>query len=438
MSDARYCYPPAWTTSSLERVSARVMSGGTPTSGSPRYYVEHGGLPFAKTEDLTRARTKFIEECELAISRAALKETAAKSYPAGTILVSMYGTIGLTKIAAMEMAANQALCALIPPFSCNPHYLYHHLDYARPEWLKHSGQTTQANINGAAVREHVLPLPSRIEQSSIAQILDTLDTAIYETEAIIAKLKAVKQGLLHDLLTRGIDANGKLRPLQSEAPHLYKPSPLGWIPIEWEYSRAEAEFSIDAGIALGSHRVPRHRPRKYLRVANVQRDRLKVDDVAELEASESEARIKALDVGDLLVVEGHASTAEIGRCAIADERVRGMLFQNHLFRLRCMRILPEFALLWLNSDYSQAYWQHEAATSSGLNTINRTKLRGLGVAVPTLDEQALIGSRVDVLAARIESETGVFRKLEAAKSGLMDDLLTGRVRVTPLLDAATQ
>jgi hypothetical protein len=51
-------------------------------------------------------------------------------------------------------------------------------------------------------------------------VLDTLDTAIHETEAIIAKLKAVKQGLLHDLLTRGIAANGELRPPQAEAPHL--------------------------------------------------------------------------------------------------------------------------------------------------------------------------------------------------------------------------
>ena len=77
----------------------------------------------------------------------------------------------------------------------------------------------------------------------IAAVLDTLDTAIHETEAIIAKLKAVKQGLLHDLLTRGIDANGELRPPQAEAPHLYKESPLGWIPKEWD-ARSQRQRSI--------------------------------------------------------------------------------------------------------------------------------------------------------------------------------------------------
>lgn len=47
---------------------------------------------------------------------------------------------------------------------------------------------------------------------------------------MVAKLKAIKQGLLHDLLTRGIDANGDLRPSQPEAPDLYKQTPLGWLP----------------------------------------------------------------------------------------------------------------------------------------------------------------------------------------------------------------
>ncbi|MCX9157799.1 restriction endonuclease subunit S [Niveibacterium sp. 24ML] len=436
MSDVCVEYPHDWASRSLEQISFRITSGGTPTSGSPRYYREYGGLPFAKTEDLTRAGKKFIDGCELAISDAALKETAAKRYPAGTILVSMYGTIGLTKITAVEMAANQALCALIPPFACDSDYLYHHLDHIRAEWLKHSGQTTQANISGAAVRAHVVPLPHPAEQRQIAQVLDTLDTAIHETEAIIAKLKAVKQGLLHDLLTRGIDANGELRPPQAEAPHLYKQSPLGWIPKEWDVSSVGAEFIVDAGITLGQHRVPRIRPRPYLRVANVHRAALKLDDIAYLEASDAEATEKSLRPGDLLVVEGHASTDEIGRCAMADQDVSGFLFQNHLFRLRPRRLNNNFSLLWMNSEFVRAYWRTEAATSSGLNTINRTKLNAVSIAVPIREEQRGIATIAANINARMFGECATREKLRQQKAALMDDLLTGRVRVTPLLEGA--
>ncbi len=273
------------------------------------------------------------------------------------------------------------------------------------------------------------------QQASIAQVLDTLDTAIHATEAIIAKLKAVKLGLLHDLLTRGLDANGELRPPQAEAPHLYKASPLGSIPKEWAVSRVELEFVIDSGITLGPHRVPRFSPRKYLRVANVHRGRLVLNDIAEMEASAKEMEVRALQPDDLLIVEGHASTSEIGRCAIADESVRGMLFQNHLFRLRSRRLLPAFALMWLNSHFAQAYWRREAATSSGLNTINRTKLCQLEVVVPPQDEQFMVANREAALTRRLDAEARLLAKLQTQKSALMDDLLTGRVRVTPLLTA---
>lgn len=438
MSDSQTRWPEDWPARPIERIASHITSGGTPTAGSPRYYAEEGGVPFAKTEDLSRAQSKFVEHCELAITETALKESAAKRYPIGTVLVSMYGTIGLTKITKREMAANQALCALIPPFGCNRDYLYHHLEFTRQDWLKFSGQTTQANINGATVRAREVPIPPQVEQQAIAQVLDIIDAAIVGTEALIGKLKAVKQGLLHDLLTRGIDANGELRPPQAEAPHLYKQSPLGWIPNEWEASSVSAEFCVDAGITLGAHRVPRNNPKPYLRVANVHRGRLVLDDIATLEASESEVSALGLKRGDLLIVEGHASTDEIGRCAMADDSVVGVLFQNHLFRLRPSRLTSAYGLLWLNSSFVRAYWRCEAATSSGLNTINRTKLNRLGVAVPTLAEQEKIIAADLAISSQLSNETGMLIKLRRAKSGLMDDLLTGRVRVAPLLAEGDQ
>jgi type I restriction enzyme S subunit len=78
-----------------------------------------------------------------------------------------------------------------------------------------------------------LVLPPLPEQRRIAAILDTLDTAIRTTERLIAKLELVKQGLLHDLLTRGIDANGELRDPERH-PDQFKDSALGPISEEWE------------------------------------------------------------------------------------------------------------------------------------------------------------------------------------------------------------
>lgn len=69
------------------------------------------------------------------------------------------------------------------------------------------------------------------EQSKIAEVLSTVDRAIEKTEALIAKQQRIKTGLIHDLLTRGIDEHGNLR---SEETHEFKDSILGRIPVEWE------------------------------------------------------------------------------------------------------------------------------------------------------------------------------------------------------------
>jgi type I restriction enzyme S subunit len=90
-----------------------------------------------------------------------------------------------------------------------------------------------AGLSSAIVRRLEVPVPPLSEQRSIAEILDTLDEAIRKTEQVIAKLQQMKQGLLHDLLTRGIDANGELRDPERH-PEQFKDSPLGWIPRGWE------------------------------------------------------------------------------------------------------------------------------------------------------------------------------------------------------------
>ena len=77
-------------------------------------------------------------------------------------------------------------------------------------------------------------IPEHLQQKKIASILSSVDVVIEKTEAAIAKYKAIKAGMMHDLFTRGIGENGQLRPAYQDAPHLYKDSKLGWIPKEWE------------------------------------------------------------------------------------------------------------------------------------------------------------------------------------------------------------
>lgn len=85
---------------------------------------------------------------------------------------------------------------------------------------------TRAKLNQAELREILIPKPPELIQRRIAEIISTADKAIEQTEALIAKYQQIKAGLMQDLFTRGVTPNGHLRPTRTQAPHLYKDSPL--------------------------------------------------------------------------------------------------------------------------------------------------------------------------------------------------------------------
>ncbi len=97
--------------------------------------------------------------------------------------------------------------------------------------------SAQPGLNSVFVDAIEIKIPKNAtNQHRIASILSTIDEAIEQTEALIAKTQQIKAGLMHDLFTRGVLPNGHLRPSHEEAPVLYKDSrsPLGWVPKEWE------------------------------------------------------------------------------------------------------------------------------------------------------------------------------------------------------------
>jgi type I restriction enzyme S subunit len=126
--------------------------------------------------------------------------------------------------------------AKITPDTCfNSAYFFHVSKHAETYLKNQTNGTGIPHVDRELLEAIRVYCPEPAEQLRLAEILDHLDMAIQEAEAIIAKLRAVKKGLLQDLLTRGINANGELRPSQAEAPYLYKPSPLGLIPKEWTF-----------------------------------------------------------------------------------------------------------------------------------------------------------------------------------------------------------
>ncbi|AVH36817.1 restriction endonuclease subunit S [Pseudomonas monteilii] len=282
--------------------------------------------------------------------------------------------------------------------------------------------------------------PDIKEQKCAAQILDTLDTTIRETEALIDKLKAVKHGLLHDLLTRGIHPNGQLRQPQSAAPELYKKSPLGWIPREWEVDLLGnvAESLIDGpfGSNLKTAHYVENPGVRVVRLQNIQQEGYDDSDRAFISDRHAISLSRNQVVGgDVLIASLGDENYPVGRACCYPADLPDAVNKADCFRFRAgANCQNEFITFFMNSAPArrQVRGYEQGVT---MKRINLGNLRRIFVTLPELDEQELIVERMRVLQGHIEIAKLQYGKLQQQKSGLMDDLLTGRVRVTPLLQS---
>lgn len=302
--------------------------------------------------------------------------------------------------------------------------------YTRREAEKKAIGSTRVRINLSVLKTVGCLAPELPAQKEITRILDTLDTAIHETEAIIAKLKAVKQGLLHDLLTRGIDANGELRPPQTEAPHLYKESALGWVPKDWDvkqlYQVGEAVTgttppSIDP-LAWGSG-TP------FITPSEIADDR-PISDSERQVSARGLRYVRLLPAKTIVVVCIGSTIGKVGITATAsctNQQINAVL--------PYAGIHPEYLFLAIRMYIDQL---RGLAGLQAVPIVNKTSFESIFVPVARPSEQIEIAKRLDAISTRLNDEGATLHKLRFKKLGLMDDLLTGRVRVTPLLAEAAQ
>lgn len=279
--------------------------------------------------------------------------------------------------------------------------------------------------------------PNLHEQSKIAQILDTLDTAIHETAAIVAKLQAVKQGLLYDLLTRGIDANGELRPPHAEAPHLYKPSPLGWVPKEWATPlNRELLTGIEAG---WSPSCPEEPPSAgewgVLKVSAVSSGTFDPQESKRLPSNLKPIPSIEVKVGDVLLARANGVAELVATTVLVREAPSRLMLSDKTLRL----VPDEDRLIAGHLVRAMAHYSTRKQIngmlngSSGQRNISQEQIRNLCIPVPPTSEQRIGEDRATQIEERIAAESQILQKLTALKAGLMEDLLNGQVRVTPLL-----
>jgi type I restriction enzyme S subunit len=193
-----------------------------------------------------------------------------------------------------------------------------------------------------------------------------------------------------------------------------------------------------AKVSYGIQKSPANRPNKharpYLRVANVRKGYLDLSEIKNIDVPDDEMDTYRLEAGDILFVEGNGSRAELGRVAMWNAEIPDCVHQNHLIKVRVdrSRLLPEYAMIWFNTEVGRGHFFRSAKTSSGLGTINSNEVREAPIPLPPLAVQRELVQRAgEMRAEAVQLREVAAHKRDEAKTEL-EALILGTKSATVL------
>ena len=339
------------------------------------------------------------------------------------ILVGRKGTVGAIHYASGPFWPIDTVYYVVPRRRDELRFLHHLLNYLPLKFLNAATGVPGLSRRDACSLLGVFPSPK--EQASIARILDTVDSALERTRTAVERAHEFHSSLLHELLERGLASSGSSKERY---------------PKHWKRVRVDKVATVGSGVTLGKDVAGQKTVNlPYLRVANVQDGHLDLTTVKTVRVPVGEVAKFRLELGDVLMTEG-GDIDKLGRGTIWEGQIPDCLHQNHVFRIRPNRELlePAFYALIVESDIAKRYFSRVAKRTTNLASTNKTQVRAFQFPLPpTTCEQRQI---VDIVAQAKAMSMALSMKevgLRELKKSLMHDLLTGRVRVHDVSEAAS-
>lgn len=234
-----------------------VISGGTPSTTNPDFW--NGEIPFITPLDLSKNGGAYISNVQRYITEKGLNNSSSNLLPPNSLAISSRAPIGYLSLCKASFVTNQGCKSINFNKNQSPIFHYYNFQLYVNEMKRYGVGTTFSEISKGDLCRLKVNVPEDIViQENIAQILTTCDKVIEQTESVIDKYKAIRQGMLHDLFNRGLDKNGKLRPTPTEAPELYKDTELGLIPKEWNVKRLNEIATMKSGEGITSRFMSNH------------------------------------------------------------------------------------------------------------------------------------------------------------------------------------
>lgn len=315
------------------------------------------------------------------------------------------------------------------------HYYFDSYEFtSNPKVTSSSSTNSHKRVKQSSFEKVQLPFPPVSEQRRIADILSTVGEQIQQTEEMIKKRKKLRRGLLQELFHRGTAGHSRILPPEE----LTKKSggvntgmdqtSVGHIPEGWETKRlGELTENSSYGLNASAEEFDPSKPR-YLRITDIADDgHLKEDEPTSISRDDAEGY--KLEPGDIVFAR---TGATVGKTFLYREHHPEAAYAGYLirFQLDQTQVIPEFVFYFTQTDnYNR--WVTRITRQGAQENINTGEYQSVLIPIPPIEEQREIVSILETVDDEIEQERETKQSLEELKRGLMQDLLTGKVRVDP-------
>ncbi|WP_422653034.1 restriction endonuclease subunit S [Caldicellulosiruptor sp. DIB 104C] len=419
-------FPKEWTIVSLERdcvlISGLRPKGGASDEGIPSLGGEH--ITLDGRINFSDVNAKYIPEKFFKIMTKGKTEE-------NDILINKDGA-NTGKVAMLkkkfykDIAINEHLFIIRSKKLFVQQYLFYWLfsRFGQKQITDRITGSAQPGLSSTFIKNFLVPRPPLPEQRKIAEILETIDSAIEKTDAIIEKYKRIKQGLMQDLLTKGVVSEGEGESerwrLRDENIDKFKDSPLGRIPEEWEVVRLGEVVEITMGQSPPSESYNiEGKGMPFLQ------GKQEFESKHPVEVKYTTKPLKIAFENSILI----SVRAPVGDVNIADKTYcigRGLA---SLSAKKGIKALFLYYLMTFQKSNVEAIGE-----GSTFQAIARSQIFNFEIPLPLPREQQRIASILSQIDEAIEKEQAYKEKLERIKKGLMEDLLTGKVRVNHLIE----
>ena len=292
---------------------------------------------------------------------------------------------------------------------------------------------SQVNFNNDVLLTSPIVLPTMPEQRAIAAIMDAVGEAIRQTEALIAKLRLVKAGMRHDLLTRGLDENGELRD-SIRHPEQFKDSQLGRIPKAWEINSLGSLIQeIEAGVSVNAWNKPAGGGESGVLKTSCVFSGAFLPEENKTVLPRDKNRVSCPVRANSIIISRMNTPLLVGEIGYVETDYPDLYLPDRLWQT-VMRKEKGCSVKWLSyvlnwEPVRKLIRDIATGTSGSMKNISKGVFLSIEIRIPLPEEQEAIANRLSAFDSVLIEESKKNTKLHQLKQGLMQDLLTGHVRV---------